>query len=78
MFFFPGAHTTTVVVERVWTIQAKKLQLMVQMAALKSDLFFYSQRCFLTPALLVAVTFSEELSDDVKGCVQDMIVRVHT
>ena len=51
---------------------------MVQMAVLKSDLSFYRQRCFLMLALLVAVTFSEELSDDVKGCVQDLIVRVHT
>ena len=47
---------------------------MVQMAALKSDLFFYSQRCFLMLALQVAVTFSEELSDDINI----MIVRVHT
>ena len=39
---------------------------MVQMAGLKSDLSFYSQRCFLMLALQVAVTFSEELSDDVE------------
>ena len=72
---------TTVAIETVATLQAKKLlqlQLMVQMAVLKSDLSFYSQRCLLMPSLLVALTFSEELSDDVKGCVQDMIVRVHT
>ena len=44
-------------------------------AALKSDLTFYS---LLMPALQIAVTFSEGLSDDVKGCVQDLIARVHT
>ena len=43
-------------------------------AALKSDLTFYS---LLMPALQIAVTFSEGLSDDVKGCVQDLIARVH-
>ena len=50
------------------------------MAALKSrPPFLWPENVFLCqPCGVITVTFSEGLSDDVKGCVQDLIARVHT